>query len=140
MRCWTRFRAVECSRRDLRTVFGRFRLVFCSSHEAAEFLADSARFGDSFSARRDVSGICSRRDFEGKPLAEVAFPLGNERVLRSQEAEGFRKEGKGTVGKGEQRNKGKKDAQKVVSPLFLIAFPCYFPYFSLRLGFSRAKS
>ena len=40
----------------------------------------------------------------------IAFPLGNGGVLRSEEGEGFRK---GTVGRG--KKEGKKDAQKVLS-------------------------
>ena len=40
----------------------------------------------------------------------IAFPLGNGGVLRSEEGEGFRKEGDG----GEGEKEGKKDAQKVL--------------------------
>ena len=45
-----------------------------------------------------------------QPL-NIAFPLGNGGVLRSEEGEGFRKEGGGGAGEKE----GKKDAQKVLS-------------------------
>ena len=46
----------------------------------------------------------------------IAFPLGNGGVLRSEEGGGFRKEGDG----GEGEKKGKKDAQKVLR-LFLVS-------------------
>ena len=44
-----------------------------------------------------------------QPL-HIAFPLGNGGVLRSEEGEGFKKEGDG----GEGEKEGKKDAQKVL--------------------------
>ena len=52
-----------------------------------------------------------------KPL-NIAFPLGNGGVLRSQEAEGFGKEG--TVGRG--KKEGKEDAQKVLRYIYIYIY------------------
>ena len=51
-----------------------------------------------------------------QPL-NIAFPLGNGGVLRSEEGEGFRKEGDG--GEGEKRRKkGRaKSAQNLIFPM-----------------------
>ena len=53
-----------------------------------------------------------------QPL-NIAFPLGNGGVLRSEEGGGFRKEGDG----GEGEKKGKKDAQKVLRYLGVTKYP-----------------
>ena len=58
-----------------------------------------------------------------KPLAapqplNIAFPLGNGGVLRSEEGGGFGR--RGTVGRG--KKEGKKDAQKVLR-FYVACFP-----------------
>ena len=56
-------------------------------------------------------GVTPSKTLAAPQPLNTGFPLGNGGVLRSEEGEGFRKEG--DVGKG--KKEGKEDAQKVLS-------------------------
>ena len=84
--------------------------------QIAKIAAISVRYDQFFAPffKEIPSFFCGVTPSETLAAAQplnIAFPLGNGGVLRSEEGEGFRKEGDG----GEGEKKGKKDAQKVLS-------------------------
>ena len=67
-------------------------------------------------------GVTPSKTLAAPQPLNIAFPLGNGGVLRSEEGEGFRKEGDGGAGKKKKRKKGRAKRFFSIKTRFLEGF------------------
>ena len=109
----------------IRFYFERFRFSFLTNF-CAPFFKEILFF---------FCGVTPSKTLAAPQPLNIAFPLGNGGVLRSEEGEGFRKEGDGGAGEKKRKKGRAKSAQfpqefkrfgRDKHPCFFGGFPCLF--------------